>query len=139
MFLPHHKCIFCSGSLSEATNNRQRVMGRTKHSHGHRVETSQLLSETHWAGFASLAPVYLETYALARTVVLKLPNAYVVVPPSTKLVLLLLHNCSFATVMDHNANICGFRWSRVTPVKAPFDLQASGDPRVENHCSRVRS
>jgi len=30
-------------------------------------------------------------------------------PPIIKLFLLLLHNCNFATVMNHNVNICVYR------------------------------
>ena len=32
-------------------------------------------------------------------------------PPTIKLFLLLLQNCNFATVMNHNVNICVFCWS----------------------------
>ena len=31
--------------------------------------------------------------------------------PTKRLFLLLLHNCNFATVMNHNVNICVFWWS----------------------------
>jgi hypothetical protein len=55
------------------------------------------------------------TYILGfRTEVLNLPNAacnpliqfiYGMVTPTIKLFPLLLHNCNFATVMNHNVNI----------------------------------
>lgn len=38
--------------------------------------------------------------------------------PTHKIMLLLLHNCSFAPVMNHNVNICVLCWSQATPVKA---------------------
>ena len=34
--------------------------------------------------------------------------SHIVVIPTTKLFLLVLHNCNFATVMNHNINVCGF-------------------------------
>lgn len=40
---------------------------------------------------------------------------------------LLLHYCTFATVMNCNINIRIFLWSVATPVKGLFD------PQVENH------
>ena len=62
-----------------------------------------------------------------------LPNAWssstvphVVVTPSIKLFLLLLHNCNFATVMNCNVNIC-FPVVLDSPLKMMFDPQ-----RVKN-------
>ena len=59
---------------------------------------------------------FLKASGLHSSVVLSLPNAAalcvvprVVVTPNTKLFLLLLHNCDFATVMNLNVNICVFR------------------------------
>ena len=37
--------------------------------------------------------------------------APIVVTPTTKLLSLLLHNCSFVTVVGQSVNICAFQWS----------------------------
>jgi hypothetical protein len=48
----------------------------------------------------------------SRAVALSLPNAvtfntvpHVVVTPNHKVIMLLLHNCNFATIMNHHVNI----------------------------------
>lgn len=38
-----------------------------------------------------------------------------------KVISWLPHNCHFATVMNHDVDICGFGWYWVTPVKGSFD------------------
>ena len=48
---------------------------------------------------------------------------HVVVTSNHKIILLLLHNCNFATVINHNVNI----W---------YVTQRVYDPQVENHCTR---
>lgn len=53
-------------------------------------------------------------------------------PPTTKLLLLLLHKCNFATHMDHNINNLICRWPQATPVKGSFYLQRGCEPWVEN-------
>jgi hypothetical protein len=54
------------------------------------------------------------------------PVSHVVVTPTLKLFLLLLHNYNFATVMNHNVNIYVFQWSWGTPVKALFNTHPKG-------------
>ena len=57
----------------------------------------------------------------------------VVVTRTIKLFLLLLHNYTFAIVMNWNVNICVFWWSQVTPVKGSFYPQRGQNPQVEKH------
>ena len=42
---------------------------------------------------------------------------HVVVAPTIKLLFLLPHDCTLATVRNSNINICVFRWSQGSPVK----------------------
>ena len=53
----------------------------------------------------------------------------VVVTPNHKIISLLHHNCNFATVMNHIANIW-YAWYLL------FNPQGGHDPQVENHWSR---
>ena len=57
---------------------------------------------------------------------------HVVVTPNHKIISLLLHNCSFATVMNHNVNIwyAGYLIYDPPPKKRGCDLQ------VKHHCAR---
>lgn len=41
---------------------------------------------------------------------------HAVVTPSIKLFSLLLYNCNFVTVMNHDVIICAFQWSQETSV-----------------------
>jgi hypothetical protein len=59
--------------------------------------------------------------------------------PSHKCFLVLLHNCNFTNVMDHNINICIILWSQTNPVKGSFDLQRGCNLWVENCCYRTCS
>ena len=43
---------------------------------------------------------------------------------------LLLHNCNFATLMNHNVNICVFWWSQAIPVKRLFRYPKGSQPTV---------
>ena len=45
---------------------------------------------------------------------------YDVLIPKHKIILLLLHNCNFATVMNCNINLCIFSWSQLTLVNGLF-------------------
>lgn len=55
---------------------------------------------------------------------------HAVVTPKHKIILLLLRNCNFATVVNHNVNICVFWWPWMTPVKGSCDPQKVRDPQV---------
>jgi hypothetical protein len=62
-----------------------------------------------------------------KPVVLYLPKAlalctvsHVVLTPTIKLFLLLLHNCNFTTFMNHKVYISVFQWSYITLVKKSF-------------------
>jgi hypothetical protein len=61
----------------------------------------------HWQSSNAIA-LLGSVCGLSRSVVLKLPNAvlHVVETPTTQFFLLLLCNCNFATVVNHNVNIC---------------------------------
>jgi hypothetical protein len=70
-----------------------------------------------------------------REAALTFPNAvtvntvHVVLTPSHNIILLLLHNYNFATVMNYNVNISYAGYLTCDP-------QRSCDPKVEDHCSR---
>lgn len=52
--------------------------------------------------------------------------------PTIQLLSMLLHCSNFATLVNHNANICAFQWSEATAVKRPLDPQRGHDPLDEN-------
>jgi hypothetical protein len=58
---------------------------------------------------------------------------YVVVTPTIRLFLLLLHNCNFAIGMNHSVDICSSFVLRVTPAEGTLDPSKGHDPQVENH------
>lgn len=66
------------------------------------------------------AELSFSVYMMLQTVVLNPPNVWLSkaappvvspLPPTIELFWLLLHNCHFATVANHNVNICAFWWS----------------------------
>lgn len=61
----------------------------------------------------------------------KVPHA--IVTPSHRTIMLLLHNFTFPTVVNHNANISVSQWAPVSPVKGSFEAQGGHNLQVENH------
>lgn len=62
--------------------------------------------------------------------------SHVVMTPNNNITSLLLHNCSFATVMNHTVHVClpgGPQWSLW---EAPFTYWGGRYPQVENNSTK---
>lgn len=80
----------------------------------------------------------LRKYNCNQMVLLSLNSASWCCHPNHKNTFVALHSCNFATIKDHNVNICYSGYLICDPCKWIIQCPKRGhDPPVENGCNKV--